>query len=129
MRKEKFVALALAAGMALASGSAWAAGEAAKGKKVFKKCKACHSIKAGKTKIGPSLAGVVGRKAGTTPGFKRYKGLKGADWTWDEALLDEWLADPKKFAKARTGKKTSMGFKLKKAGQRADVIAYLKTLK
>ena len=129
MRKEKFVALALAAGMALASGSAWAAGDAAKGKKVFNKCKACHSIKAGKAKVGPSLAGVVGRKAGTADGFKRYKGLKGADWTWDEALLDEWLADPKKFAKARTGKRTSMGFKLKKAGQRADVIVYLKTLK
>ena len=129
MRKEKFVALALAAGMALASGSALAAGDAAKGKKVFNKCKACHSIKAGKTKVGPSLAGVVGRKAGTASGFKRYKGLKGADWTWDEALLDEYLIDPKKFAKARTGKRTSMGFKLKKAGQRADVIAYLKTLK
>ena len=129
MRKEKIVALALAAGMALASGSALAAGDAAKGAKVFKKCKACHSIKAGKNKVGPSLAGVVGRKAGTAPGFKRYKGLKGADWTWDEALLDGYLTDPKKFAKARTGKKTSMVFKLKKAGQRADVIAYLKSLK
>ncbi|MCH8237141.1 MAG: c-type cytochrome [Proteobacteria bacterium] len=128
MRKEKFIALALAAGMALASGSALAAGDAAKGKKIFNKCKACHSIKAGKNKVGPSLAGVVGRKAGTAAGFKRYKGLKGADWTWDEALLDEYLTDPKKFAKARTGKKTSMVFKLKKAGQRADIIAYLKTL-
>ncbi len=125
MRKEKIVALALAAGMALASGSAWAAGDAAKGKKVFNKCKACHSIKAGKNKVGPSLAGVVGRKAGTAPGFKRYKGLKGSDITWDEASLDKWLANPKKFI----GKRTSMGFKLKKAGQRADVIAYLKTLK
>ena len=128
MRKEKFIALALAAGMALASGSALAAGDAAKGKKIFNKCKACHSNKAGKNKVGPSLAGVVGRKAGTAAGFKRYKGLKGADWTWDEALLDEYLTDPKKFAKARTGKKTSMVFKLKKAGQRADIIAYLKTL-
>ena len=129
MRKGMFVALGLAAAMALASGPASAAGDAGKGKKVFNKCKACHSAKAGKHKVGPSLAGVVGRKAGTAAGYKRYKGLKGADWTWDEALLDEWLADPKKFAKARTGKKTSMGFKLKKAGQRADVIAYLKTLK
>ena len=125
MRKEKFTALALAAGMALASGSALASGDAAKGKKVFSKCKACHSITAGKHKVGPSLAGVVGRKAGTAAGFKRYKGLKGSDITWDETSLDKWLTNPKKFL----GKKTSMGFKLKKAGQRADVIAYLKTLK
>ena len=71
------------------------------------------------------MAGIVGRKAGTASGFKRYKGLKGSDITWDEASLDKWLTNPKKFI----GKRTSMGFKLKKAGQRADVIAYLKTLK
>lgn len=129
MRKEKIVAVALAAVIALASGTAMAAGDADKGKKVFKKCKACHSTQAGKNKVGPSLAGIVGRKAGTAPGFKRYKGLKGADWTWDEALIDEYLTDPKKFAKARTGKKTSMAFKLKKAADRANVIAYLNTLK
>ncbi len=129
MRKEKFVAVALAAAFALASGTAMAAGDAGKGKKVFKKCKACHSTVAGKNKVGPSLAGIVGRKAGTAPGFKRYKGLKGADWTWDEALIDEYLTDPKKFAKARTGKKTSMTFKLKKTADRANVIAYLNTLK
>ena len=129
MNKEKIAAVALAAAMALTSASAVAAGNAKKGKKVFNKCKACHAVKAGKNKVGPSLAGIVGRKAGTASGFKRYKGLKGADWTWDEALLDEYLTDPKKFAKARTGKKTSMTFKLKKAGQRADVIAYLATLK
>ncbi len=132
MRKEKFVALALAAGMALASGSALAAGDAAKGKKVFKKCKACHSIKAGVNKIGPSLKGVFGRKAGTESKFKRYKGLKGADWTWDDASLDAYLQDPRGYTKGKTGVKSAMGFKLKgdkKAGQRADVIAYLKTLK
>lgn len=129
MRKGMFVALGLAAAMALASGSASAGGDAGKGKKVFNKCKACHSAKAGKNKVGPSLAGVVGRKAGTADGFKRYKGLKGADWTWDEALIGEYLSDPRKFTKARTGTKSSMSFKLKKAGQRADVIEYLKTLK
>ena len=57
---------------------------AADGAKVFKKCAACHSTEAGKHKVGPSLAGVVGRKAGTAEGFeKRYKGLKDADWSWD----------------------------------------------
>jgi cytochrome c len=129
MNKEKFAAVALAAAMALSSATAMAAGDAAKGKKVFNKCKACHAVKAGKNKVGPTMFGVVGRKAGTASGFKRYKGLKGADWNWDEALLDEYLTDPKKFAKARTGKRTTMTFKLKKAGDRANVIAYLATLK
>jgi cytochrome c len=129
MRKEKFIAVALAAAMALASGSAMAAGDAAKGVKVFKKCKTCHTAnKGGKHKVGPNLFGVVGRKAGSTS-FKRYKGLKGADWTWDEKLLSEFLADPKKFTKGRGKKTSSMSLKLKKKDQRADVITYLKSLK
>ena len=84
--------------------------------------------KGGKHRVGPKLFGVVGRKAGSTD-FKKYKGMKGADWTWDEALLDGYLKDPKAFSKKRTGKKSAMVFKLKKAGDRANVIAYLKSLK
>ncbi|MFQ5619488.1 MAG: c-type cytochrome [Rhodospirillales bacterium] len=130
MVKGIFPALGLAIAVALAGSPASAgAGDPAKGAKVFKKCKACHTVKPGKHKVGPSLAGVVGRKAGTAKGFKKYKGLKGADYTWDEASLDEYLANPKKFVKKRGAKGTSMVFKLKKAAQRADVIAYLKTLK
>ncbi len=130
MLKDIFPALGLAIAVALAGGPAFAAaGDSVKGEKVFKKCKACHSAKPGKHKVGPSLAGVFGRKAGTAAGYKKYKGLKGADWTWDEALLDEYLENPKKFVKKRGAKGTSMAFKLKKAGPRADVIAYLKTLK
>lgn len=100
---------------------------AADGEKVFKKCTACHSTKAGKHKVGPSLAGVVGRKAGTAEGFeKRYKGLKGADWAWDEASLMSYLENPSKFTKAKTGKRSSMGLKLKKEADRKAVIEYLK---
>jgi cytochrome c len=122
MPKGKFLAMAIA--MALAATSAFADGDAAKGEKVFKKkCKACHTVKAGMNKVGPSLAGIVGKKAGMVAGYKKYKGLKGADFVWDDANLDKWLTNPKKFI----GKKTSMSFKLKKADARADVIAYLKT--
>ncbi|MCH7486326.1 MAG: c-type cytochrome [Proteobacteria bacterium] len=126
---KKGTCLAIAAAVALAGGSALAAGDPAKGAKVFKKCKACHTAKkGGKHKVGPNLFGVVGRMAGSTD-FKRYKGLKGADWTWDEALLDEYLKDPKAFSKKRTGKRSSMVFKLKKSGDRANIIAYLKSVK
>ena len=100
---------------------------AADGAKVFKKCAACHSTEAGKHKVGPSLAGVVGRKAGTAEGFeKRYKGLKDADWSWDEASLIAYLEDPSKFTKEKTGKRSSMGLKLKKEDDRKAVIEYLK---
>lgn len=129
MNKGRLLALCVSAAVALtlAGGPASAGEDAEAGKKVFKKCKACHSIKAGKHKTGPSLVGIVGRQAGTTK-FKRYKGLKGADFIWDEALLDEYLADPKKFVKKLGAKKSSMTFKLKKSEQRKAVIAYLKTL-
>lgn len=106
-----------------------AAGDVAKGKKAFNKCKACHTVKAGKHKIGPSLAGIVGAKAGSVAGFKKYNGLKGADWVWDEANLDAYLANPKKFTKAKSGKKAAMTLKTKKAATRANLIAYIKSIK
>ena len=113
---------------ALYANTASAAGDAKKGKKVFNKCKACHAVKVGKNKTGPSLAGIVGKKAGTVEGYKKYKGLKGADWVWDEANLDGWLKNPKKWLKAKNGNKSRMVYKLKNTEKRADLIAYLKTL-
>ena len=126
MRKEKFVAVALAAALALASGSAMAAGDAAKGKKVFKKCKVCHNVnKGGKKKFGPNLFRIVGAKAGAVKGYRYSKAMKASGLTWDEATLDKFLKKPKKLVK-----KTKMRFPgLKKDSQRADIIAYLKTLK
>ena len=120
---KKTIFMAIAAAALLSSPTiAFADGD---GAKVFKKkCKACHSIKAGKNKSGPSLAGMFGRKAGTVEGFKKYKGLKGSDIVWDEKSLDGWLTNPKKFI----GKKTSMSVKLKKEDDREAVIKYLKGL-
>ncbi len=106
------------------------AGDAAMGEKTFKmKCFVCHEATAGKNKTGPSLFGVVGRAAGTAEGFKLYRGLKDADWTWDEAALDEYLTDPIAYTKSKTGKSPGMVLKVPKAQERQDVIAYLKTLK
>jgi cytochrome c len=123
---RSFLAFGLVLAITSFATTASAAGDAAKGKKVFKKCVACHAIKAGKHKTGPSLAGIIGRDAGKAAGFKKYKGLKGADWKWDEASLDGWLKNPKKWLKAKNGKRSAMVYKLKKEKDRQDVIAYLK---
>lgn len=113
------LAMAFLIGM---SGAAMAAGDADKGAKVFKKCKACHTLKeGGKNKVGPNLFGIFGRQAGTLEGYKFSKAMKGSDVVWDEATLDQFITKPKKFIK-----KTKMGFRgLKKENQRADLIAYL----
>ena len=101
-----------------------AEGDAAAGEKVFVHCAPCHSIKAGENKVGPSLAGVLGRKAGTEPGFSYSAALKGQDITWNEASVNEWLQGPGKFVKG-----TKMIYSVPDEKDRQDVIAYLKTLK
>lgn len=114
---------ALVAVLALGTTQVFAAGDAAKGKKVFAKCKACHSVKKGKNKIGPSLYGVFGRKAGTAKGFKRFsKAMKKSGVVWDEKTINEFLSKPRAFIK-----RNRMPFPgLKKKSQRDDLIAYLK---
>ena len=129
MKIAHLLASALVLSISLYAGSALAAGDAAKGKKVFKKCKACHTVKAGKHKIGPSLLGVVGRKAGSAAGYKKYKGLKGADWTWNEAEIAKFLTNPSKYVKGKGAKRSSMSLKVKKKSDRENLIAYLASLK
>lgn len=99
------------------------AGDAAKGEKVFAKCKACHTVeKGGAKRVGPNLWAVVGKKAGQSEGFKYSKAMMDAGLTWDDATLDKYLEAPMTMVKG-----TKMTFPgLKKAEDRADVIAYLK---
>ena len=127
MIKGKFLAFGLATVMAIASSAAFADGDAKKGEKVFKKCKACHSVDKGKHKIGPSLAGIMGRKAGTTS-FKKYKALKGADFKWDDDNISDWIENQKDFLKEKgLPTKTAMKVKIKKEKDRENLIAYLKS--
>jgi len=125
MKIKGLIPLGAAALVAIVAWPALADGDVAAGKKIYaKKCKVCHSVKAGQNKMGPSMAGIFGKKAGST-NFRKYKGLKGSDIVWNQENLDKFLADPKKFL----GKKTSMNSRLKGAKKRAAVIEYLKTLK
>lgn len=104
---------------------AWAGGTASAsddGAKLFKKkCGICHTVEPGKHKVGPSLAGVLGRQAGSTD-FPKYKALSGADFAWDEERIDKWITDPKKFI----GKSTSMTGKVRKEDDREAIIEFLK---
>ena len=117
-------ALGLTMGV-LGLGTASYAQDADKGSKVFKKCMACHAID-DKNKIGPSLKGIVGRKAATVEGFKYSDAMlaKAAEGLiWDEATLTAYLPDPKKFVPG-----TKMAFPgLKNPEDAANLIAFLKT--
>lgn len=105
---------------------ALADGDAAKGEKVFKKCKACHAIgENAKNKVGPQLNNLIGRTAGTAEDFKYSKAMteKGAEGlVWDEAALTEYLKAPKKFI---PGNKMAFAG-LKKDDDLADIVAYIK---
>lgn len=103
------------------------AGDAVRGEAAFQQCSSCHSVVAGDTKLqGPNLRGVIGRKAGTLPGFDyspatiaagRDRGL-----VWDEATLDTYLTNPEAMIPG-----TMMGpVQLDDPAERRDVIAYLK---
>ncbi len=125
MNSKTIFAVALTAAIAFGAGSANAA---EKGEKLFKKkCGVCHSMEPGKHKIGPSLAGIVGTKAGTKD-FKKYKAFKGgSDIVWDDANLDAWITNQKDFLKAKGIKKsTAMSAKVKKEKDRVAIIAFLK---
>jgi len=122
MLKKAAGILGFTAALTIATPFAFAEGDAVAGEKVFKKCKACHVVDSDKNRLGPTLKGIVGRASGSIEGFKYSKAMSGAGLTWDEATLDQYLADPKGFIP-----KNKMAFVgLKKDEDRANVIAYLK---
>jgi cytochrome c len=101
-------------------------GSAADGANLFKhKCGSCHSTEAGKNRVGPSLAGVFGRKSASIQTYSYSEAMRSSGLTWDAASLDSYLANPRN--KVHGTKMTFVG--LPQAKDRADLIAYLRTLK
>lgn len=112
---------AITLGLTLLAGSAGAAGDATKGEALYQaQCAMCHAPESG---AAPSLVGVVGRKAGTLPGFAYSNAMKASGITWTPAELDAFLTDP---AKKVPG--TMMMIPGPEPAERTDIIAYLATL-
>jgi nitrite reductase (NO-forming) len=96
-------------------------GDVAAGRQVFRKCQACHSLDPGKNLVGPSLAGVVGRQAGSVSNYSYSAAMKNANIAWDQKTLDAYLADPQKVVPGN-----KMPFPgLKTEHDRHDIIAFL----
>ncbi len=98
-------------------------GDAAAGEKVFLQCKSCHVVEPGQNRIGPSLAGIVGREAGTVEGYSYTEANANSGITWTKEKMFQYLEDPMRVIPG-----TKMAFAgLKDPQDRADVIAYLES--
>jgi len=116
--------LVSAGALALALSSAASAADLEHGKLLFQACAACHSDKPG-NRLGPSLAGVVGRKAAALEDFRYSPAMARSNLVWDEATLRDYVADPQ--AKVKGNRMPYAG--LKSPQDADDVVAYLKTLR
>jgi cytochrome c len=117
MRAFLLVAGALAAVCALA----WSPDPNRGRELVGRRCAGCHAVDS--VKAAPPLRGVFGRAAGRDPQFPYSDALKGSRVIWDEETLDRWLTNPESVVPGN-----DMAFRLDKAAERADIIAYLKEL-
>ena len=102
---------------------AFSEGNPSRGQRIFGACAACHSLQPNQNMTGPSLAGLWKRKAGTVASFTRYSpALESSNIIWDDKTLDAWIEDPQHLVPGN--QMTFQG--IKDAGQRADLLAFLK---
>lgn len=128
MPRTSSIAAIFAAAAAMLATPVFAEGDAAEGKKAFRKCAACHTVDQG-NRVGPNLAGIVGRPVASLEGFRYSAAMTafaedgpGGAKVWDEALLADYLAAPRSVVKG-----TSMVFPgIRNADELANLIAYLK---
>ena len=109
----------LCAALALVAAQAQAAGDATRGQQLYAlRCAACHSIDY--NGVGPAHKNLIGRRAGTAPGFGYSPALKNSQVVWDEASLARWLTEPEKFIPGQ-----KMFFSIPDPQERADIVAWL----
>jgi cytochrome c len=120
VHQRSFASLAFAAiAIICSTGLAYATGNVARGQTLYKGCADCHAIN--ENAVGPMHKGVVGRKAGSVPGYDYSPDLKNSGIVWTEDNLDKWLAGPQAMVA-----ETKMFFDVPDPQDRADIIAYLK---
>lgn len=109
----------LAAAIAFSVGAVAAAGDAKRGEELYARCAACHAL--GYDRVGPRHCDLLGRRAGSVPGFDYSAAMKKSRIVWTARTLDRFLANP-----IRTVPGTTMTYAgVADAGDRADLIAFL----
>lgn len=123
MRSNWIGAALIAAGLTagISSAAAGPMGDAARGADIYKRCGGCHSLDT--SRVGPAHRTVYGRTAGTLDGYQYSAALKASGIVWNAETLDAWLTNPGKLVPG-----SRMGFRLSSAEDRADVIAYLRSV-
>ncbi|HTT84656.1 MAG TPA: c-type cytochrome [Rhizomicrobium sp.] len=126
MRRIAISLCAAAIVLAAGAGHADPAGNAARGAALYNRCYICHAnTKGAGNRMGPDLFGVVGRKAGTYPGFAYSDAMKHAGFVWTVPKLEAYLADPQKVVPGNNMPLAGIS----DSQQRDDIAAYLATLK
>jgi|ERR1041385_3426786 cytochrome c len=120
VRGSWFVAAACACVVAVSLTPARAA-DVEKGKAVFEQCAACHSLDGSGDYDGPSLKGIIGRKAGSLEDYRYSTAMKRSNVLWDAATLDNYVTDPQAFI---PGNRMAFAGIADKA-ERDDLIAFL----
>ena len=123
MKSSKLVALSAACALMVMGDAAMAQGDAAAGATAFARCRACHLFDdTGRHRVGPNLAGVFGRTAGTVEDFPRYTDpMKASGIVWDDDTLNTWLSGPGEMVAG-----TTMKMVISDETMRANIIAFLK---
>jgi cytochrome c len=119
---KKSVSMVLVLALLSAAPALFAAGDAVRGESLYgSRCVACHSVD--QNRVGPAHRGVFGRRAGRAAGYDYSAALKASRVNWSEQTLDAWLANPELRIPGQ-----KMGYSVTDRTDRADLIAYLKTV-
>jgi cytochrome c len=104
--------------------SASLAQDAGDGQRLFQqRCASCHALQSGQNRLGPHLAGILGRRAGSVEGARYSGAIQGSDIVWDEPTLDSFLTDPRQVVPG-----TTMVVGVPNSDQRRAIIAYLRSV-